>query len=51
MVTREINGASLVGYLVGVAWKLLLGKSLVASGRFVMFTPLQFHSCLFCCKD
>lgn len=48
MVTKETNGASLVGYLVGVAWKLLLGKSVAGFRKVcdVHSTAVSFLSVL-----
>lgn len=43
---------SFFGYLVGVAWRLLSAERVLrAFGRFVAFTPLQFHPGLFCYKE
>lgn len=51
MVTKETNGGFLFGYLVGVAWKLLLRKRVLgAFRRFVAPPALQLHPRLFCCK-
>lgn len=48
MVTKETNGASLVGYLVDVAWKPLLGKSVVGFRKVcdVHSTAVSFLSVL-----
>lgn len=50
MVTKETSGAFLFGYLVGVAWKLLLGTRVWgAFGGSLASTPVQLR--LSCCRE